>query len=76
MKQGLTNNPEFFIFRSFKLSFFLFSSLTFFQHSHDLRINMFSSLMQIEMIAEESTPWLKYAQGKLDFNSETLRPFL
>ena len=56
MKQGVTSNAEFFIFKSFKLSFFSsFPSLTFFQHSHDLKINMFLSLIQIEVIAEESS---------------------
>ena len=48
-------NAEFFIFKSFKLSFFFFFSfLTFFQHSHDLKI-MFLSPMKIEVIAKESS---------------------
>ena len=59
VKQRLTDNAEFSIFKSFKLSFFsFFSSLAFSQQSHDLK-TMFLSLMQIEAIAEESSPWSK-----------------
>ena len=61
MKQRLTNNAEFSIL-SF-LSFSSFPGLTFFQYSYDLKINMFLSLIQIEVIAEESSPlvqiWLR-----------------
>ena len=53
----VTNNAEFFIFRSFKLlSFSSFPLVFFFRHSHDLFKVMFLSLMQIEAIAEESSP--------------------
>ena len=56
MKQILTNNADFFIFKRFKLSIiFLFSSLTFFRHSDDLKINTFLYLQQIDVIVEESS---------------------
>ena len=57
VKQRLTDNAEFSIFKRFlKLYFFFFFfSLTFSRHSHDLSI-MFLSPMQIEAIVEESSP--------------------
>ena len=43
-----------------------FSSLTFFRHSHDLKI-MFLSLLQIEAIAEESSPLVQIGLRKVRF---------
>ena len=49
------------------LSFSSFLSLTFFQHAHDLKINMFLSLIQTELIAEKSNPLVQVVLRQVRF---------